>query len=71
MGDTAGVSARARTGDPNGPPTTGKWPRWPVYDARTDAYLELGPEIEAKRGLRKAQHDALDTVARTRGAIRR
>jgi para-nitrobenzyl esterase len=62
--------AFARSADPNGPPSAGRWPRWPVYDARTDAYLELGPEIVARRELRRAVYDSLDQVARTRGEAR-
>jgi para-nitrobenzyl esterase len=62
--------AFARSGDPNGPPSAGRWPRWPVYDARNDAYLELGPEIVARRELRRAVYDSLDQVARTRGEAR-
>jgi para-nitrobenzyl esterase len=58
------------SGDPNGAPTSGKWPRWPAYDARTDAYLELGREIVAKRGLRKAEYDVHDALARIRGEVR-
>ena len=62
--------AFARSGDPNAPPNARKWPRWPVYEPSTDAYLELGPEIVAKRDLRKSPYDSLDAVARTRGGVR-
>lgn len=62
--------AFARWGDPNGPPAAGRWPRWPVYDARSDAYLELGPAIVAGQGLRRAVYDSLDQVARARGEVR-
>ena len=62
--------AFATSGDPNGAPSAGKWPRWPVYDARADTYLELGPEIAARRGLRKAEYDVLDALARSRGEVR-
>jgi para-nitrobenzyl esterase len=40
--------AFATTGDPNGPPTAGKWPRWPRYESSTGALLEIGPEIAAR-----------------------
>ena len=62
--------AFATSGDPNGPPTVGKWPRWPVYDPATDAYMELGKQIVAKRDIRKALYDSLDTEARGRGEVR-
>jgi len=62
--------AFATSGDPNGPPTAGKWPRWPVYDPATDAYLELGKQIVAKRDIRKALYDSLDVQARSRGEVR-
>jgi len=42
--------ALATTGDPNGPPTAGKWPRWPRYQSSTDALLEIGPEIAPHDG---------------------
>ena len=62
--------AFATSGDPNGPPTAGKWPRWPVYDPATDAYMELGPRLVAKRDIRKALYDSLDAQARGRGEVR-
>ena len=62
--------AFANTLDPNGPPAAGKWPRWPQYDPRTDAYLELGAQIVAKDGLRRAVYDSLDVIGRARGEIR-
>ncbi|GAC1656270.1 MAG: hypothetical protein NVS4B3_21870 [Gemmatimonadaceae bacterium] len=62
--------AFATSGDPNGPPTGGKWPRWPAYDARTDPYLDLGPEVVAKRALRSALYDSIDVRARARGEVR-
>jgi hypothetical protein len=49
----------------------GKWPRWPPYDTQNDAYLELGSEIAARRGLRTLEHDALDALARQQGDVRR
>jgi len=62
--------AFATSGDPNGPPSAGRWPRWPAYEAADGPYLELGPEIVARRGLRRAEYDALDAAARARGEIR-
>ena len=62
--------AFATTGDPNGPPTAGKWPRWPVYDATTDAYMELGKQIVARPHLRHALYDSLDVQARSHGEVR-
>lgn len=56
----------AATGDPNGP----NRPAWPRYDMAKGQYLELGETIAARSGLRDAQWDAIDQVARTRGAIR-
>jgi len=60
----------AASGDPNGPPNAGRLPRWPVYDAARDSYLELGPVILPKQGLRRAVYDSIDVVARREGAIR-
>ena len=62
--------AFARSADPNGPPSAGRWPRWPVYDARSDAYLELGPEIVARNTVKRAVYDLLDQIARVRGEVR-
>lgn len=58
--------AFATNGDPNG---AGR-PRWPRYQPHTDAYLELGGDVEAKQHLRQAEWDAQDRLARRRGAIR-
>jgi para-nitrobenzyl esterase len=60
----------AASGDPNGPPNAGRLPRWPVYDAARDSYLELGPVILPKDQLRRAVYDSIDVVARREGAIR-
>src|SRR5256714_7306609 len=62
--------AFATGGDPNGPPTAGKWPRWPRYDPSTDALLEIGPEIAARTTVKRAVYDSLDVVGRSRGQIR-
>ena len=62
--------AFATSGDPNGPPTAGKLPRWPRYDSRTDALLELGPEIRPRTLVKRAVYDSLDAVARSRGRLR-
>ena len=62
--------AFAASGDPNGAPSAGRWPRWPAYDARTDAHQELGPEIGSRVAIRRALYDSLDQVARARGEIR-
>ena len=63
-------AAFAASGDPNGPPAAGKWPRWPKYDSTTDAYIELGPVVVAKRDIRRALYDSLDVQARARGEVR-
>ncbi|MDQ6872416.1 MAG: carboxylesterase family protein [Gemmatimonadota bacterium] len=60
----------ATTGDPNSGPSAGKWPRWPRYDAATDALLEIGPEIKARTMVKRAVYDSLDAVARSRGQVR-
>jgi len=62
--------AFATSGDPNGPPTAGKWPRWPRYDGSTDALLEIGPEIAARTMVKRAVYDSLDAVSRARGGLR-
>jgi len=62
--------AFATSGDPNGPPTAGKWPRWPRYESATDALLEIGPEIAPRTMVKRAVYDSLDEVARSHGRIR-
>jgi para-nitrobenzyl esterase len=62
--------AFATSGDPNGAPTAGKWPRWPRYSPQTDALLEIGPEIAPRTMFKRAVYDSLDAIARTRGRIR-
>jgi para-nitrobenzyl esterase len=62
--------AFATSADPNAAPAASKWPKWPAYDPATDAYMELGPEIAAKRDLRRALYDSLDAAGRARGEIR-
>jgi carboxylesterase type B len=62
--------AFATSGDPNGPPTAGRWPRWPRYNSNTDALLEIGPEIAARTMVKRAVYDSLDAVARSRGRLR-
>ena len=62
--------AFASSGDPNGAPAAGKLPHWPKYDSATDAYIELGPRIVAKRDIRRALYDSLDVQARARGEVR-
>jgi para-nitrobenzyl esterase len=62
--------AFATSGDPNGPPTAGKWPHWPRYSSGSDALLEIGPEIAARTMVKRAVYDSLDAVARAQGRIR-
>jgi para-nitrobenzyl esterase len=62
--------AFAASRDPNGPPAAGRWPRWPRYSPSTDDYVELGPTIVARQGLRRAAYDSLDALARQRGEVR-
>ena len=62
--------AFATSGDPNGPPTAGKWPRWPRYEPSTDALLEIGPEIAPRTMVKRAAYDSLDAIGRSRGQIR-
>jgi len=62
--------AFATSGDPNGAPTAGKWPRWPRYQSSTDALLEIGPGIKPRTLVKRAVYDSLDAVARSRGRLR-
>lgn len=69
--------AFAATGDPNGPlPNVPAnrgappRPRWPRYDPRTDASLELGPTVVARERVRAAEYDSLDAAGRARGEVR-
>ncbi len=59
--------AFAATGNPN---SKGNRPRWPVYDANTDTYMELGPEVAARSGYRRSIADSLDALGRARGEAR-
>jgi len=56
--------------DPNGPPNSGKLPRWPVYESSGDSYLELGPQVAARSGYRRVGADSLDVQGRRRGDVR-
>ncbi len=56
----------AATGNPN----NGTRPQWPAYDANTDAYMELGPQVVAKRALSRAVYDSIDAAGRLRGDVR-
>jgi para-nitrobenzyl esterase len=56
----------AATGNPN----SSKRPPWPLYDASTDAYMELGPQVVAKSALRRAVYDSIDAAGRLRGDVR-
>ena len=60
----------ATTGDPNGPPNAGRLSRWPAYDGRTDAYMELGPRVLVGSASRRSAYDSLDAVGRARGEVR-
>jgi para-nitrobenzyl esterase len=62
--------AFATSGDPNGPPAAGKLPHWPRYTQSSDSLLELGPEIAARSGVKRAVYDSLDAAARARGQVR-
>ncbi|MFN2602546.1 MAG: carboxylesterase family protein [Gemmatimonadaceae bacterium] len=57
--------------NPNGPPASGKLPRWPAYDRANEFYMELGPQIVAKQHLRQVLFDSLDVRARALGEVRR
>ena len=60
----------ANTLDPNGPPNSGKLPRWPAYEPSHDSYLELGPQIAAHTGYRRVVADSIDLMARRTGGVR-
>lgn len=62
--------AFATTANPNGAPTAGKWPIWPMYNRATDALLEIGPDIGARTGFKRAVYDSLDAVGRAHGVVR-
>lgn len=62
--------AFASAGDPNAATAKGKWPSWPKYDPKTDALLEIGPEIAARANFKRAAYDSLDAIARSRGRLR-
>jgi para-nitrobenzyl esterase len=54
----------ARTGDPNGEGS----PSWPAYTLENDAHLELGDDVRARAGLRRAECDLIESVWRAMGA---
>ncbi len=58
----------ARTGNPN---VASQAFTWPLYDAKTDPYLELGPEIKQGTGLRTGICDQIDKVVAEEVAKRR
>jgi len=62
--------AFAATGNPNTAPAKGNRAFWPIYDSKTDAYMELGPESVARSNLRRAVYDSLDVLGRSRGDVR-
>jgi len=62
--------AFATSGDPNGPPAAGRWPRWPAYTAAGDSTMELGAEIAPRVGVRRTVYDSLDAIGRARGEVR-
>lgn len=62
--------AFATSGDPNGPPTAGQLPHWPRFTRGADSLLELGPEIGARAGVKRAVYDSLDAIARAKGQLR-
>ncbi|GAB3341551.1 carboxylesterase family protein [Larkinella ripae] len=60
----------ARFGNPNGLNERRKWPYWPPYNSKTNAYQDLTIPIQARQGLRDPFYDALDRLARQQGEIR-
>ncbi len=67
---TVSITVSANSGDPNGAPTVGRWPRWPRYSASADSLLEIGPEIAARTMVKRALYDSLDAVGRSHGQVR-
>jgi para-nitrobenzyl esterase len=43
----------------SGKPSVEGLPEWPAHDADSDRYLDIGPAIEAKAGLRRAECDLM------------
>jgi len=62
--------AFASAANPNAAPAKGKWPVWPKYDPKTDALMEIGPDIAARTNFKRAVYDSLDAVARSHGRLR-
>lgn len=62
--------AFATSGDPNGAPFAGRLTHWPRFSDPADSLLELGPEIAARGGVKRAIYDSLDAVARAKGQLR-
>ncbi|QHW00293.1 carboxylesterase/lipase family protein [Spirosoma endbachense] len=60
----------AQHGSPNGPKGGRKWPYWPLYNAKTNVYQDLGIPIQTRYGLRDQYYDVLDRLARQDGEIR-
>ena len=53
----------AAKGDPNGEGL----PEWPLYDRKSEAYLEFGEHVRVDRGLEASQCDAIGFVGHTSG----
>jgi para-nitrobenzyl esterase len=45
-----------------GKPSAAGLPEWPAHDAASDRYLDLGPAIEAKTGLRRDGCDIMEKI---------
>jgi len=46
----------------SGKPSVEGLPEWPTHDGVSDRYLDIGPVIEAKAGLRRAGCDVMETL---------
>lgn len=60
----------AKYGNPNGNVKINQLPDWPLYDLKSNSYLEIGLTINAKINLRKVQFDVVDQFSRQKGEIR-
>ena len=60
----------AKYGNPNGNAFNTKLQTWPVYETKTNSYLELGEEIKPMINLRKLQYDGIDHFSKQKGEFR-
>jgi para-nitrobenzyl esterase len=57
-------------GNPNGIKKTNPLPDWPLFELKSNSYLEIGPTIQANINLRKLPFDVVDQFSIQKGEVR-